>query len=234
MLDEIQVYLKDCIAHVWRKGDKEPIEVEFAFLVEERDVGILAGSNLTDEEDTQLYNEIVTQADARNAVNGLDGENLDCLENRMFFNRIATVNCNGAGCGSPSQIELEPLPQTSCGGGGGSHPAAGELLGVDGALVEPAREQHREDAGEHERRDDAVVVRHLEDDEDRCDRSVGSPCDYGSHSDESIGAGGGGPIEDEPGAHRGRETEEDEDEDLAQTAIAVRHGAAGVAKCGGD
>jgi DNA-binding beta-propeller fold protein YncE len=50
----------------------------------------------------------VTHTDARNAVNGNEGENLVTLENRVFENRIAVVPCGGGGCGGPDQIHLEP------------------------------------------------------------------------------------------------------------------------------
>ena len=52
----------------------------------------------------------VTGTDARNAENGLFGENLIDLDNRMFLNQVVRVNCAGAGCGSPTDFELEPLP----------------------------------------------------------------------------------------------------------------------------
>lgn len=62
----------------------------------------------------------VTQTDARNAANGLQGESLAALENRMFLNQITRVDCGGPNCGSPARIDLEPLPP--------SDPAAGEQL----------------------------------------------------------------------------------------------------------
>ncbi len=49
----------------------------------------------------------ITQADARNAVNGLNADQLDDLENRMFFNRVAQVDCSGGTCGAPVQHELD-------------------------------------------------------------------------------------------------------------------------------
>ncbi len=52
----------------------------------------------------------VTQADARNADNGLEGENLPALDNRVFLNRIARVDCGGGSCGAPTQLDLEPAP----------------------------------------------------------------------------------------------------------------------------
>jgi YVTN family beta-propeller protein len=50
----------------------------------------------------------ITQTDARNAVNGLDGDNLVVLENRMFDNEIGVVSCGGASCGAPRIIALDP------------------------------------------------------------------------------------------------------------------------------
>ncbi len=67
---------------------------------------------------TLLYNVVVdsngevfvAQTDARNHVNPRDGDNLDELDNRMFLNQIGRVSCSAGSCGSPSDIELEPLP----------------------------------------------------------------------------------------------------------------------------
>lgn len=50
----------------------------------------------------------ITQTDARNAENGLDGDNLIELENRMFDNEIATVSCPSGSCGAPAVIALDP------------------------------------------------------------------------------------------------------------------------------
>ncbi|MGH0029650.1 MAG: YncE family protein [Myxococcota bacterium] len=62
----------------------------------------------------------VSQTDARNAVNGLEVDDLPVLENRMFDNEIGVVDCGGGSCGAPSVIALEPpLP---------SQPAPGEAL----------------------------------------------------------------------------------------------------------
>jgi YVTN family beta-propeller protein len=61
----------------------------------------------------------ITQADARNEVNGEDGENLVEIDNRLFLNQISVVDCGGAGgCSAPSVIALEdeptlPAPSTS-------------------------------------------------------------------------------------------------------------------------
>ena len=64
----------------------------------------------------------ISQVEARNDVNDQDGENLVVLENRMFFNQIARVDCGGGSCGGASLIELEPaLP---------SQPASGDALGT--------------------------------------------------------------------------------------------------------
>jgi len=74
----------------------------------------------------------VSQTDARNAVNGRDSlssspsdvngdgvVNLVDLQNRMFLNQITRVDCGGS-CGSPTRIDLEPLPPTD--------PAPGDAL----------------------------------------------------------------------------------------------------------
>lgn len=68
----------------------------------------------------------ITQAEARNDVNGEDGENLIELDNRMFLNQIGRVSCGG-GCGAPSVIELEPLPP--------AQPAAGTQLATPYGLA---------------------------------------------------------------------------------------------------
>ncbi len=52
----------------------------------------------------------ISQTEARNDVNGLDGQNLDVLENRLFLNQVGHVSCNAGGCGAPGLFELEPLP----------------------------------------------------------------------------------------------------------------------------
>jgi YVTN family beta-propeller protein len=54
----------------------------------------------------------VTQTDARNAVNGLEGLNLIDLDNRMFSNEIARVTCTPAGCGAAAVTDLEPANPT--------------------------------------------------------------------------------------------------------------------------
>ncbi|MBW2243151.1 MAG: hypothetical protein JRH01_14290 [Deltaproteobacteria bacterium] len=65
----------------------------------------------------------ITQTDARNVDNGragTAGEGLIDLENRIFLNQIARVDCSSIPCAAPSVIELEPsLP---------SQPAAGDQL----------------------------------------------------------------------------------------------------------
>ncbi|MGB5812677.1 MAG: beta-propeller fold lactonase family protein, partial [Polyangiales bacterium] len=43
----------------------------------------------------------VTNTDARNAINGAEGGLLADLGNRMFDNRITTVDCSTSGCGAP-------------------------------------------------------------------------------------------------------------------------------------
>lgn len=52
----------------------------------------------------------VTATDARNDVNGISGTNLIDLDNRMFLNQVVRVDCGGGSCGSPADLELEPLP----------------------------------------------------------------------------------------------------------------------------
>lgn len=55
----------------------------------------------------------VSQADARNAENGDDGEFLVALDNRMFLNQVTRVDCGGGDgnpCGSPTRFDLEPAP----------------------------------------------------------------------------------------------------------------------------
>jgi YVTN family beta-propeller protein len=55
---------------------------------------------------------IVTQTDARNAVNGAHGQSLVALDNRMFTNELATVSCSAGGCGAPSVLDLEGASPT--------------------------------------------------------------------------------------------------------------------------
>ena len=55
----------------------------------------------------------ITQTEARNEVNGEDGENLIELDNRIFLNQIAHVDCTGLACSfNPltDRIDLEVLP----------------------------------------------------------------------------------------------------------------------------
>jgi len=65
-------------------------------------------------------NVFVTGTDARNDANGLFGDNLIDLDNRMFLNQVVRVNCSGGSCGSPTDFELEPLPP--------AQPAEGDQL----------------------------------------------------------------------------------------------------------
>lgn len=53
----------------------------------------------------------LTQTDARNAVNGLEGENLVDLENRMFDNEVAALTCDPT-CGAVTIRNLEPAVPT--------------------------------------------------------------------------------------------------------------------------
>jgi YVTN family beta-propeller protein len=50
----------------------------------------------------------IAQTDARNAVNGVTGQNLIELENRMFDNEIGHVVCGAGSCGAPAVIPLDP------------------------------------------------------------------------------------------------------------------------------
>ena len=86
----------------------------------------------------------VAQTDARNAVNGVDGQSLIDLDNRMFLNQIARIDCPGGSCGAATRFELEPLPP--------SQPAPGTQLampyaiavsGDDSTLVVTAASSHR-------------------------------------------------------------------------------------------
>jgi YVTN family beta-propeller protein len=52
----------------------------------------------------------ISQTEARNAVNGDEGQNLVDLDNRIFLNQVSTTSCNAGGCGAASIFELEPLP----------------------------------------------------------------------------------------------------------------------------
>jgi YVTN family beta-propeller protein len=55
----------------------------------------------------------VSLTDARNQVNGDEGENLIDLANRMFLNQLAGVSCTAGGCGAVSKFNLEPLPPSN-------------------------------------------------------------------------------------------------------------------------
>jgi len=71
----------------------------------------------------------VAQADARNDVNGRAGtlqHGLAEMENRAFLNRITSVDCSGAACGTPGFIDLEPLPP--------ANPAPGKALATPFAI----------------------------------------------------------------------------------------------------
>jgi hypothetical protein len=71
----------------------------------------------------------ISQTDARNAVNGADGDNLIDMDNRMFLNQITRVSCTNGVCGTPIRMDLEPLPEPECGNGNcGADPTAGNEL----------------------------------------------------------------------------------------------------------
>jgi YVTN family beta-propeller protein len=56
-------------------------------------------------------NVFVSQTDARNLANGDHGDLLVDLENRIFLNQIASLDCGGSNsnpCNAPTQHELEP------------------------------------------------------------------------------------------------------------------------------
>jgi YVTN family beta-propeller protein len=54
----------------------------------------------------------ITETDARNVVNGLDGQNLIDLGDLMFDNEVAAVTCTTGGCGSATIHNLEPSNPT--------------------------------------------------------------------------------------------------------------------------
>jgi YVTN family beta-propeller protein len=69
----------------------------------------------------------VTATDARNDVNGVNGDNLIDLENRMFDNQVVRIDCSGGSCGAPTSFNLEPdLP---------AQPADGEELATPFAIA---------------------------------------------------------------------------------------------------
>ena len=70
----------------------------------------------------------IANTDARNAVNGLDGDSLADLQNRMFLNRVTALTCDGSGCGAASFHELEPAP-------GNAIPAGQELATPHGIRI---------------------------------------------------------------------------------------------------
>jgi YVTN family beta-propeller protein len=49
----------------------------------------------------------ISNADARNEVNGLDGDVLVTLENRMFDNRVSAITCGAGGCSGATIVDLE-------------------------------------------------------------------------------------------------------------------------------
>ena len=72
----------------------------------------------------------VAQADARNEANGnagTEGDGLEEMENRAFFNQITWVDCAGTSCGTPRRWDLEPRPP--------NHPEAGLALATPFAIA---------------------------------------------------------------------------------------------------
>jgi YVTN family beta-propeller protein len=79
----------------------------------------------------------VSHTDARNAVNGLEGGALADLENRIFLNRIAVLDCGGERCAFDAQrdvFELEPLPP--------ARPVEGRQLATPYAMAVSADDRH--------------------------------------------------------------------------------------------
>lgn len=86
----------------------------------------------------------VAQAESRNAVNGLDGQNLVDLDNRMFLNQIVRLDCPGGNCGAPTRFDLEPLPPAQpLPGSQLATPYAIAVSGDDSTLVVTAASSHR-------------------------------------------------------------------------------------------
>jgi hypothetical protein len=70
----------------------------------------------------------------------------------------------------------------------GSTPPA-ELDGVDGVRVDAGRHQLRQDHRQHQRKDDAVVVRHLEEDDGGGEGRVGGGAEDGGGPHQCVGTG---------------------------------------------
>ena len=71
----------------------------------------------------------VAQADARNDANGRAGtlsHGLTEMENRAFLNQLTSVDCAAGSCGTPSFVNLEPLPP--------ANPAPGQALATPFAI----------------------------------------------------------------------------------------------------
>jgi len=98
----------------------EPVEIVADPDVPDRDLFVFNTSNESEFDvvtgvGTLLYgvavdgngNVFVTGTDARNDANGLNGDNLIDIDNRMFFNEVARVSCGGASCGLPTIFDLE-------------------------------------------------------------------------------------------------------------------------------
>jgi YVTN family beta-propeller protein len=103
-------------------------------------VGTLLYGLAVDSQD----NVFVAQTEARNAENGLDGENLIDLDNRMFLNQVARLSCPGGNCGSPTRFELETaLPGQPATGQQLAMPYGIAVSGDDSTLVVTAASSHR-------------------------------------------------------------------------------------------
>ena len=81
----------------------------------------------------------VTQADGRNDSNGRAGtlgDGLAEMDNRAFLNQVTSVDCAGGSCGTPTFIDLEPLPPANPAPGLAlATPFAIQVSGDDSTLV---------------------------------------------------------------------------------------------------
>ena len=81
----------------------------------------------------------VAQADGRNDSNGRAGtlgDGLAEMDNRAFLNQVTSVDCAGGSCGTPTFIDLEPLPPANPAPGLAlATPFAIQVSGDDSTLV---------------------------------------------------------------------------------------------------